>query len=856
MAETKIQRVTIQSLTTTLPENIATDGTLEKLHNARYIAGGVENVSQFNTKSYIADFNGFTIIYLHKSNYIAIDSELKLHYVTSNLSNLVSLQEIDTVTDSENLKISHFGNVLYVTDSNGQRQFIFKNSAYSVVSLENIPPIDNANIEYEYIVTEAMNIVRDTPIMACNVDDNGYETDSQYNYPIAIAELHNQDYIHGAFYIIIAYRLFDGSIIKNSRAYMMESEIVSNGPRTIVNARDDDTFSDGEVYDYTYFKQLHGCKPTIKFDVSDDIINNEMISSIVVYSTIPGDIYDFVNFHKIFHENIEEDFENSLDLPASLFYEESVADYAKRPFYEIEEIFLKDIVENQVEITLTYSDHIYQMEFNDVYEASFSVHNTIHGSMMEYNSRLHTFNQQTELYKGVALSNDCDNMSDFTKRYYYMSLTPPYKIEYCVEIKIDENSYEVSSGEVDYCHIAGDSAALVDEFYIIVDNFLSYPDYRAEKINIYYNNSSDRMLIASLELTAATGNNFAYYVDTTYNCLTGRRAIKCVKTDYFSPTHALSQEHEPIISTNKIMVSEQNNPYSFDVSHTYSIESSDYEIYALSTAANQITENSYGDHPLVVFTSKGIYTLEQGSDDILYSRIILIDNREQAETIKTVSLGETIYFTSEDELLALNGRTISTHSKALERSKDRLSMDLEEFSSYVQNAHLYALVWYSEVMVYNSDYDYAYVYMINNGGWYSRLIEGKYISANIMVTPTGVLATNLREDQDIPLAPHIITNALKLGSYDLKKIEYISPIFTIPQNSNIETTVKVSNDLNNWYSVSKTRFGTKIGRFGASWRYIKIDMEYKTTSSSSYLHFFLSSIEFKFTLRYKTIVEV
>ncbi|MFI3314656.1 MAG: hypothetical protein R3Y04_03220, partial [Rikenellaceae bacterium] len=167
----------------------------------------------------------------------------------------------------------------------------------------------------------------------------------------------------------------------------------------------------------------------------------------------------------------------------------------------------------------------------------------------------------------------------------------------------------------------------------------------------------------------------------------------------------------------------------------------------------------------------------------------------------------------------------------------------------------YSISWHEEIMLYNEDYDYGYVYSISSGAWYSRTISGKRLSYTQLVIPTGILNLASREDQSSPLAPSLITNAICFNSSALTKIEYLSPIFKASKNSIIEIIVYCSNDCVNWYKVARALLGKRLGRFGASWRYFRIELNYIETSTTSQYSFVLTALEFKYTVRYRYIID-
>lgn len=67
----------------------------------------------------------------------------------------------------------------------------------------------------------------------------------------------------------------------------------------------------------------------------------------------------------------------------------------------------------------------------------------------------------------------------------------------------------------------------------------------------------------------------------------------------------------------KLRVSAVYNPFSFPQTNTYTISSGSVLGMAAATAA--LSQGQYGEFPLYVFTTDGIWALRQGSGDILYA---------------------------------------------------------------------------------------------------------------------------------------------------------------------------------------------------------------------------------------------
>ena len=85
--------------------------------------------------------------------------------------------------------------------------------------IDKISPPENIKIETEYGYSTPFGTTNLSTILGYN----DY-SDINYEYSLPIASLQEKGYVHGIYYLVFAYKLFDGSIIKNSKAYMISTE--------------------------------------------------------------------------------------------------------------------------------------------------------------------------------------------------------------------------------------------------------------------------------------------------------------------------------------------------------------------------------------------------------------------------------------------------------------------------------------------------------------------------------------------------------------------------------------------------------------------------------------------------------
>ena len=126
--------------------------------------------------------------------------------------------------------------------------------------------------------------------------------------------------------------------------------------------------------------------------------------------------------------------------------------------------------------------------------------------------------------------------------------------------------------------------------------------------------------------------------------------------------------------TNEINVSAPFNPFVFPINYSYSFGG---EIIDIATSYLPISATQIGQYPLTVFTTNGIYAMEQGSGHVLYGSIIplqphVIDGKAEATPYGT-------FFISSKDLYLLSGREAVNVSGVLHGNKE---LNLVENESY------------------------------------------------------------------------------------------------------------------------------------------------------------------------------
>ena len=116
---------------------------------------------------------------------------------------------------------------------------------------------------------------------------------------------------------------------------------------------------------------------------------------------------------------------------------------------------------------------------------------------------------------------------------------------------------------------------------------------------------------------------------------------------------------------NAINVSAQYNPFVFPVEYSYSFSG---EIHDIATSYLPISSTQVGQYPLSVFTSNGIFALEQGDGSVLYSNIIPLQPLVTEGKATATPIGT--FFVSSQNLYILSGREAINMSYVLNGERE------------------------------------------------------------------------------------------------------------------------------------------------------------------------------------------
>ncbi len=352
-------------------------------------------------------------------------------------------------------------------------------------------------------------------------------------------------------------------------------------------------------------------------------------------------------------------------------------------------------------------------------------HRILAGASYIYNGRLHLGAANTCFFSGFPLTyfqllqTRCNGyFSGHGANHSVINFTKMY-----VEVTIKSAS---GTGKV----VRGMAAPASSFFSIMgISPYLTYPDSRAVKIKISGLDNTGKVYTCEFPMTASPSQNVAYYIDSSL------KPIAFTQSDNNPDNPFVIPAYEPVIeyTENKLRVSEVNNPFIFPLAQTYTLSSG--KILGMGAAVAALSQGQYGEFPLYVFTTEGVWALQVGMDNIVYGSQHPV-NREVCNNAASITpIDYALVFTTERGLMLLDGSQSSILSQQMTGYSDtfpgtlpaEMNQSMREvlsdntlFSDYLANAQIGYNYTYNELIVLNTEYPYYYVLGLDNNIWYRR----------------------------------------------------------------------------------------------------------------------------------------
>lgn len=598
-------------------------GACEELVNLRPTVFGLEVVKNKAKKFQNIDYNIYCHTFGSKTLFIGVS------LVPSGRAFSIVLvdeegnaTEIDTVAAyNKDYDISFLGNKVIFYHSGTQHVYAYKEDKYIKVSAA-VP--DDLKITFEY--NRSYDYTNEVSITDSNIKSKEFQTVMQEQWSAAQGQAKHDNATFGQVLIAVNYTLSDGTEFwTNKWIYVNPFLFLPLG-------------DDGEkllYYEKGGSKTFNFMSFTVNATVHSKAFAAEgvenMVKEVNIYASRPVFPYDIENLYT----------KNAADYDKAV-YSKTIgmknSDLPNQLLYLQKTIPVSQIESGDVTFALNFRESQAGEKVLEVDNGP--VERT--GRTAIFNNRVHLYDSKSRIYPQQVVCTSDDG--------YDLMEPDPSELERTAYVYLESNGETIVIQTTAYVP-ALTNAEFVNKIYCC------YPDARAKKVLIKYLSSSSKFFTINLE--PSPRYNYAYGEASDHNELVNLSDIKVT-----SPFIA-----EP----NAINVSEQDNPFVFDVKYSYSVGG---EVMDIATSYLPISSTQIGQYPLTVFTSNGIYALEQGSGT-LYGNVVPL----QPHVIqgKAVPTPYGTFFVSSKSLYVLAGREASNVSYVLD---GRIEQGIKETHSF------------------------------------------------------------------------------------------------------------------------------------------------------------------------------
>ncbi len=267
-------------------------------------------------------------------------------------------------------------------------------------------------------------------------------------------------------------------------------------------------------------------------------------------------------------------------------------------------------------------------------------------------------------------------------------------------------------------------------FSMQLSPLISYPDANAfsMEIGIRYNGYDYKKRIA---LTAVENEDRASYIGPNALYIDVNNWLKeKVTNDNYNNFPTVTST---FVSTqrNKMIVSQSSNPFYFPNELSYYI--SNGTINGMATATAALSQGQFGEFPLYIFTSEGIWSMQVGTGNICYARCTPLNNEHTGKHSFILPIENAVIYLSGNkislisgsqckDLLSLTEIPAGNFNDALARLLPSLSSagkDITPIINYVKE-NTTATYNYNknELILCNNDYPYCWILHLPSGHLY------------------------------------------------------------------------------------------------------------------------------------------
>lgn len=188
--------------------------------------------------------------------------------------------------------------------------------------------------------------------------------------------------------------------------------------------------------------------------------------------------------------------------------------------------------------------------------------------------------------------------------------------------------------------------ALEDGTIIQMPRYVTYPDRDCVRMDFWWNNGGNYELAYTYNMKPHPFLNLAYFSGAAFDYTKGTSTSTTTPSDQY----LIESFYEP----EEFKVGDLQKSY-YPLLQTYKVDS---HLTILGAAENlsELGEGQFGEFPLYILTNKGVFAAEQGSGDVLFSRIVKLSSEHGIINEKSFVVKNGYLWAADDKKLwALRG---------------------------------------------------------------------------------------------------------------------------------------------------------------------------------------------------------
>ena len=737
------KKIAIGGITRNTSVHNSVDGTMDELVGWRCLDGNLRPAQEYKDTGlqlglheklmYVHKYGDYCHYVIYKSG-IEGNSLMVYSSIGREEDSIVLSTEIEEV-----LGVTSIGNILIVSTATGLKEYIYKSGSYGEFKRANLPLLEIIQ-KKEAIIHSVMSDVYFEPTQlippsetdVINVPDTNFQVNNgatfQWQRNNVKDEAYKRNWFVDDMYVRYGLRLYDGNyiyvsppvLVKRIGDYVYQGYGNYHGVDGAPGNMDFgfDAFRNLETYSDTYSLSLV-CTETGSVD-------SDVYPAVDIFVSLPIDRYAGVE--RVSLTEVFDAPENGNWGDKGWYYTKWNVSKDRKPinpeeninYYKVAEIKTAELAVDYVK-EMKVGDQMSYIEQLPVLDYNTRPHEYYPGGMSVYNNRLHIYGLNERLFGGWILP-----YYTYTKT--EDGTTSGMAINRAVSVVYLSDAAENYSAKA----VHGDVSS-----FLTLSELLSYPDGRATRLVIAWEDKPglNRYKIDVL-LTEHPFQDIAYYYKEGATIESMREMLSQAE---FEELYNMATDNV-IYRPNVMKVSELNNPSVFPVDTTYTIGSG--TITATAVATKAISQGQFGQYPLYVFTSDGVYTMQTGLGDTVYSNMAPV-SRHVCKNIDTICpIDDAVVFGTEQGLFVMQGGDAVNISVPIDEhgiiSTEEHSLRAQSVAvtgkSYVRHT-LRTLIREGktafhykggEILLYIPDSGIVYAYSITNRLWQSYSLKLSY----------------------------------------------------------------------------------------------------------------------------------